>query len=131
SLRHLPPGPGGAGAAPGCPPACAAGRTRRQRAHLDQCRRPAAAGLRRRAYAPVAQAFRPQDHGYICRSTLPPSASHTAPRMSTRTAAAGKARKTTPFDQQTYLRWFKEMILMRRFEEKAGQLYTMQKFGGV
>lgn len=50
--------------------------------------------------------------------------------MSTRTAAAGKARKTTPFDQQTYLRWFKEMILMRRFEEKAGQLYTMQKFGG-
>lgn len=34
------------------------------------------------------------------------------------------------FDKATYLRWFKEMLLMRRFEEKAGQLYTQQKFGG-
>lgn len=36
----------------------------------------------------------------------------------------------TAFDQATYLRWYKEMLLMRRFEEKAGQLYTQQKFGG-
>jgi pyruvate dehydrogenase E1 component alpha subunit len=28
------------------------------------------------------------------------------------------------------LRWFKDMLLMRRFEEKTGQLYTQQKFGG-
>lgn len=35
-----------------------------------------------------------------------------------------------PFTKDTYLRWFKEMMLMRRFEEKCGQLYTMQKFGG-
>ena len=56
--------------------------------------------------------------------------------MSTKTASAGKAKKNvgTPgkgtFDKATYLRWLKEMILMRRFEEKTGQLYTMQKFGG-
>ncbi|TXC78330.1 pyruvate dehydrogenase (acetyl-transferring) E1 component subunit alpha [Luteibaculum oceani] len=30
----------------------------------------------------------------------------------------------------TYKRWYKEMYLMRKFEEKVGQLYTMQKFGG-
>ena len=34
------------------------------------------------------------------------------------------------FDKATNLRWYKEMLLMRRFEEKAGQLYTQQKFGG-
>ncbi|MDX9752151.1 MAG: pyruvate dehydrogenase (acetyl-transferring) E1 component subunit alpha [Flavobacteriales bacterium] len=50
--------------------------------------------------------------------------------MTTRTAPAGKGQKAAPFDQETYLRWFREMVLMRRFEEKAGQLYTMQKFGG-
>ncbi len=34
------------------------------------------------------------------------------------------------FDKKTYLKWFESMLLMRRFEEKCGQLYTMQKFGG-
>ncbi len=60
--------------------------------------------------------------------------------MSTKTAAAAKGSKSrkaetgkggeTGFGKETYLRWFKEMVLMRRFEEKTGQLYTMQKFGG-
>jgi pyruvate dehydrogenase E1 component alpha subunit len=55
--------------------------------------------------------------------------------MSTKTAAAAKGSKSTKseaktFDKDTYMRWFKEMVLMRRFEEKTGQLYTMQKFGG-
>lgn len=53
--------------------------------------------------------------------------------MSTKTASAKKPSKTaTPsaFDKATYQRWFKDMMLMRRFEEKCGQLYTMQKFGG-
>jgi pyruvate dehydrogenase E1 component alpha subunit len=54
--------------------------------------------------------------------------------MTTKTASADKAKKgaasSTTFPKETYLRWFKEMILMRRFEEKTGQLYTMQKFGG-
>ncbi|MCW5899161.1 MAG: pyruvate dehydrogenase (acetyl-transferring) E1 component subunit alpha [Flavobacteriales bacterium] len=57
--------------------------------------------------------------------------------MSTKTATAktgskkpdGRAQDRS-FGKDTYLRWFKDMILMRRFEEKCGQLYTMQKFGG-
>jgi pyruvate dehydrogenase E1 component alpha subunit len=51
--------------------------------------------------------------------------------MSTKTAAAEKRSKPAKdvqgtFGKETYLRWFKDMILMRRFEEKTGQLYTMQ-----
>ncbi|MCC6839295.1 MAG: pyruvate dehydrogenase (acetyl-transferring) E1 component subunit alpha [Flavobacteriales bacterium] len=34
------------------------------------------------------------------------------------------------FGKEVHLRWYKDMLLMRRFEEKAGQLYTQQKFGG-
>ncbi len=36
----------------------------------------------------------------------------------------------TPFDKKTYLYWYELMLLMRRFEEKAGQLYGMQKIRG-
>jgi pyruvate dehydrogenase E1 component alpha subunit len=48
-------------------------------------------------------------------------------------------KKTTPktqvntglvFDKNTYIKWYKEMLLMRKFEEKCGQLYIQQKFGG-
>lgn len=34
------------------------------------------------------------------------------------------------FGKDTYIKWYKDMLLMRRFEEKAGQLYIQQKFGG-
>jgi pyruvate dehydrogenase E1 component alpha subunit len=34
------------------------------------------------------------------------------------------------FDKKTYLFWFEQMYLMRRFEERAGQLYGMQKIKG-
>ncbi len=34
------------------------------------------------------------------------------------------------FDKATYLLWFEQMLLMRRFEEKAGQLYGQQKIKG-
>jgi pyruvate dehydrogenase E1 component alpha subunit len=34
------------------------------------------------------------------------------------------------FDKETYMEWFRSMILMRRFEEKAGQLYGQQKISG-
>lgn len=36
----------------------------------------------------------------------------------------------TSFDKKTYLYWYELMLLMRRFEEKAGQLYGMQKIRG-
>lgn len=34
------------------------------------------------------------------------------------------------FDNKTYLYWYELMLLMRKFEEKAGQLYGMQKIRG-
>jgi pyruvate dehydrogenase E1 component alpha subunit len=53
--------------------------------------------------------------------------------MSTNTAkkkSSPNKDKNSDFSKDTYLTWFKQMLLMRRFEEKCGQLYTMQKFGG-
>lgn len=34
------------------------------------------------------------------------------------------------FTKDHYLRWYEQMLLMRRFEERAGQLYGMQKIKG-
>jgi len=34
------------------------------------------------------------------------------------------------FDKAIYLKWYEDMLLMRRFEERAGQLYGMQKIKG-
>jgi pyruvate dehydrogenase E1 component alpha subunit len=34
------------------------------------------------------------------------------------------------FGKETYIFWYEQMYLMRRFEEKAGQLYGMQKIKG-
>jgi pyruvate dehydrogenase E1 component alpha subunit len=34
------------------------------------------------------------------------------------------------FSRETYMFWFESMLLMRRFEEKAGQLYGQQKIRG-
>ncbi|HEX5003214.1 MAG TPA: pyruvate dehydrogenase (acetyl-transferring) E1 component subunit alpha [Bacteroidia bacterium] len=34
------------------------------------------------------------------------------------------------FSKETYISWYENMYLMRRFEEKAGQLYGMQKIKG-
>lgn len=34
------------------------------------------------------------------------------------------------FSQETYLHWFESMLLMRKFEEKTGQLYIQQKIRG-
>lgn len=53
--------------------------------------------------------------------------------MTTKAATAkakGNPADGAAFTKETYQRWFKDMILMRRFEEKCGQLYTLQKFGG-
>jgi pyruvate dehydrogenase E1 component alpha subunit len=51
---------------------------------------------------------------------------------------AVKAKKTTSKkvvkiksqNKETYVKWYKSMLLARRFEEKTGQLYIQQKFGG-
>jgi pyruvate dehydrogenase E1 component alpha subunit len=49
------------------------------------------------------------------------------PRKTTRKAASTSKAK---FSKETYIKWYKDMLLMRKFEEKAGQLYIQQKFGG-
>lgn len=36
----------------------------------------------------------------------------------------------TPITKDTYLYWYESMLLMRRFEERAGQLYSQQKIRG-
>ncbi|MEN7547455.1 pyruvate dehydrogenase (acetyl-transferring) E1 component subunit alpha [Rapidithrix thailandica] len=38
--------------------------------------------------------------------------------------------KTYSFSKDTYLTWYEQMLLIRRFEEKAGQLYGQQKIRG-
>src|SRR6267154_5490950 len=48
-------------------------------------------------------------------------------------AASAQAKtKTskTESSKETYMFWFESMLLMRKFEEKAGQLYGMQKIRG-
>lgn len=48
-------------------------------------------------------------------------------------ATTTKSKKTTTkdtFSKETYMTWFESMLLMRRFEEKAGQLYGQQKIKG-
>jgi len=41
---------------------------------------------------------------------------------------AGKSK--TKHSKEQYINWYKSMLLMRKIEEKAGQLYVQQKFGG-
>ena len=45
-------------------------------------------------------------------------------------AAKKTTKKTDDFSQEQYMEWYKSMMLMRRFEEKAGQLYGQQKIRG-
>ncbi len=40
------------------------------------------------------------------------------------------AKSTSKFTKETYMFWYEQMLLMRRFEERAGQLYIQQKIRG-
>ena len=56
-----------------------------------------------------------------------------AKKASSRSRARGKSVKRNdppPFTQEEELRALKDMLLIRRFEEKAGQLYGMGHIGG-
>lgn len=48
----------------------------------------------------------------------------------TKGTTKAKASQKERFSKETYLFWFENMSLMRRFEEKAGQLYGQQKIRG-
>lgn len=50
--------------------------------------------------------------------------------MATTTQAKGKATEKKEFSKETYLFWYESMYLMRKFEERAGQLYGQQKIRG-
>jgi pyruvate dehydrogenase E1 component alpha subunit len=50
-------------------------------------------------------------------------------RRSEDAAASGGTASNLP-DQATLMAWYREMLLIRRFEEKAGQLYGMGLIGG-
>jgi pyruvate dehydrogenase E1 component alpha subunit len=45
-------------------------------------------------------------------------------------ASSSKAQSKPKFSKETYVKWYKDMLLIRKFEEKTGQLYIQQKFGG-
>lgn len=51
-----------------------------------------------------------------------------APKVASKPVAAPV--KTKSPDKEQYLKWYQDMLVMRRIEEKAGQLYIEQKFGG-
>jgi pyruvate dehydrogenase E1 component alpha subunit len=59
------------------------------------------------------------------------AATKTSPAIS---GAGAKRTKKSPakpaFSKETYLTWYTQMLLMRKFEEKAGQLYGQQKIKG-
>jgi len=52
--------------------------------------------------------------------------------MATTTKGKSKSKSTSKakFSKETYMTWFESMFLMRKFEEKAGQLYGQQKIKG-
>ena len=41
-----------------------------------------------------------------------------------------KAKKSLDFSKEQYIKWYKDMLLMRKVEERVGHLYIQQKFGG-
>jgi pyruvate dehydrogenase E1 component alpha subunit len=49
---------------------------------------------------------------------------------STKQMPETKVKSELKFSKETYLRWYEMMQLMRKFEEKAGQLYGQQKIKG-
>ncbi|MDN5216286.1 pyruvate dehydrogenase (acetyl-transferring) E1 component subunit alpha [Fulvivirgaceae bacterium BMA12] len=55
-------------------------------------------------------------------------------RSTTKTKSNGKAKTNVKsnenFSKETYMGWYESMMLMRKFEEKAGQLYGQQKIKG-
>lgn len=53
-----------------------------------------------------------------------------SPKKPTAGTKKSSASKSAKFSKETYIKWWKDMLLIRKFEEKTGQLYIQQKFGG-
>ncbi|RYU74759.1 pyruvate dehydrogenase (acetyl-transferring) E1 component subunit alpha [Hymenobacter persicinus] len=74
-------------------------------------------------------------------STKPTAATETVKQPDPVLPPNGKAKGATDapkatspaqpeFSKETYITWYEQMVLMRKFEEKAGQLYGQQKIKG-
>ena len=50
--------------------------------------------------------------------------------VASKTAPRGRARRNSKPDSDEMLAYYRDMLLIRRFEEKAGQLYGMGQVGG-
>ncbi|MBX2895615.1 MAG: pyruvate dehydrogenase (acetyl-transferring) E1 component subunit alpha [Cyclobacteriaceae bacterium] len=50
--------------------------------------------------------------------------------MATAQAKSSTKKDKNAYPKETYMFWFESMLLMRKFEEKSGQLYGMQKIRG-
>ena len=46
------------------------------------------------------------------------------------TTAAKDKKNKLKYSKDLYLQWYEQMQMMRRFGERAGQLYGMQKIKG-
>lgn len=53
-----------------------------------------------------------------------------APDASAAEAPKAESKHDATFPKETYVRWYEQMTLMRKFEDKAGQLYGQQKIKG-
>ncbi|MGD9328368.1 MAG: pyruvate dehydrogenase (acetyl-transferring) E1 component subunit alpha [Cyclobacteriaceae bacterium] len=53
-----------------------------------------------------------------------------AAKTKTTSTRKTKVNAKTGFSKETYMYWYESMYLMRKFEEKAGQLYGQQKIRG-
>lgn len=53
-----------------------------------------------------------------------------APKSLEKTTKKSAVTENPKFSKETYIKWYKDMLLIRKFEEKTGQLYIQQKFGG-
>ena len=40
------------------------------------------------------------------------------------------AKSSLKYSKEQYLKWYEDMLVMRKVEEKVGHLYIQQKFGG-
>lgn len=59
-------------------------------------------------------------------------ATNTTSKSKKKTASnkSSSNKKKSEISKETYLEWYESMLLMRKFEEKAGQLYIQQKIRG-
>ena len=54
----------------------------------------------------------------------------TSKSKSTSAKKSSSSSSKEKYGKDTYIKWYRDMLLMRKFEEKCGQLYVQQKFGG-